>query len=91
MLPGQTLTVVLQIPCLAATAGAFALWCRGGGVLTWGDAYTGGDSSSVQDQLRGVQEVVASKGAFAAILVDGQAAILEGVFKVVSYRFCFAP
>ncbi|CAK9064492.1 unnamed protein product [Durusdinium trenchii] len=31
---GQTLTVVLQIPCLAATAGAFALWCRGGGVLT---------------------------------------------------------
>ena len=36
-----------------------------------GDPGTGGDSSSVRDQLRNVQEVQATGGAFAAILADG--------------------
>ena len=39
--------------------------------MTWGHAACGGDSSAVQDQLRGVQQVHASEGAFAAILADG--------------------
>ena len=39
--------------------------------MTWGDPDCGGDSSFVQDQLKGVQQVQASYGAFAAILADG--------------------
>ena len=39
--------------------------------MTWGDAEGGGDSSAVQDQLKNVQQVQASRGAFAAILGDG--------------------
>ena len=39
--------------------------------MTWGNPYSGGDSSEVQDQLKGVQQVQATYGAFAAILVDG--------------------
>ena len=31
----------------------------------------GGDSSAVQDQLKGVQQIQATHGAFAAILEDG--------------------
>ena len=38
--------------------------------VTWGDPDRGGDSSSVQDQLKNVQQIQAtSQGAFAAILV----------------------
>ena len=39
--------------------------------MTWGDADFGGDSSAVRDQLRGVQQIQATYGAFAAILEDG--------------------
>ena len=39
--------------------------------MTWGDAGYGGDSSVVQDQLKNVQQLQASGGAFAAILGDG--------------------
>ena len=39
--------------------------------MTWGDADSGGDSSAEQDQLRGVQQIQATDGAFAAILADG--------------------
>ena len=39
--------------------------------MTWGDADCGGDSSDAQDQLRHVQKIQASHGAFAAILGDG--------------------
>ena len=39
--------------------------------MTWGDAYRGGDSSAVRDQLRGVQQIQATDLAFAAILEDG--------------------
>ena len=39
--------------------------------MTWGNAEYGGDSSAVQDQLKNVQQIQASSGAFAAILGDG--------------------
>ena len=39
--------------------------------MTWGDARYGGDSSTVQDKLKNVQQVQASDSAFAAILGDG--------------------
>ena len=42
-----------------------------GSVVTWGRAACGGDSSSVQDQLKNVQQIQASWYAFAAILGDG--------------------
>ena len=38
--------------------------------MTWGRASHGGDSRAVQDQLRNVQQIQASGGAFAAILAD---------------------
>jgi len=69
---GAHLTVVAQQPKVAATAEAFAIWCCGGhGIVTWGNPYYGGDSSAVRDQLKNVQEVQATLGAFAAILADG--------------------
>ena len=47
------LTAVVGQAKLAATDFAFALWyCGGNEVITWGDPQFGGDSSSVQDQLR---------------------------------------
>ena len=39
--------------------------------MTWGEPDSGGDSSEVQDQLKGVQQVQATTSAFAAILADG--------------------
>ena len=39
--------------------------------MTWGDAGTGGDASTVQDQLKNVQQIQASDKAFAAIRGDG--------------------
>ena len=69
---GECLTALVLQPQLAATNSAFALWCHGDStIVTWGDAYSGGDSSAVQDQLRGVKRIQASCGAFAAILEDG--------------------
>ena len=69
---GECLTALVLQPQLAATEGAFALWCHGDStIVTWGDEYRGGDSSAFQDQLRGVQQIQATGGAFAAILEDG--------------------
>ena len=39
--------------------------------MTWGDPQYGGDSSQVQEQLRNVQCIQATYGAFAAILASG--------------------
>ena len=50
---------------------AFAAILADGSVVTWGEPESGGDSSEVQDQLKGVQQVQATKRAFAAILADG--------------------
>ena len=38
---------VAQQPKLAATDSAVALWCPGGGVVTWGNSDFGGDSTEV--------------------------------------------
>ena len=70
---GECLTALVLQPQLAATGGAFALWCHGdSAVVTWGDANYGGDSSAVRDQLK---EPAADSShmawAFAAILEDG--------------------
>ena len=57
---------------VAATERAFALFCSGGDrLVTWGSPNHGGDSSQVQDQLKGVQQLQATQCAFAAILADG--------------------
>ena len=39
-------------------------------IVSWGHADSGGDSSDVQHLLKGVQQVQATSGAFAAILSD---------------------
>ena len=54
-----------------ATNGAFAAILADGSVVTWGKPMSGGDSSEVQDQLKGVQQLQATRYAFAAILADG--------------------
>ena len=58
-------------PKIVATLRAFALWCPGEKVVTWGNRNFGGDSSRVQEKLKNVQEIYATQAAFAAILVDG--------------------
>ena len=69
---GDSIAAVAQQPKIAATGRAFALWCGGGHrIVTWGHPDYGGDSSRVQDQLRNVQQVRATRSAFAAILADG--------------------
>ena len=68
---GECLTALVLQPQLAATNGAFALWCRGdSAVVTWGFKPFGADSSEVRDKLRGVHQIQATSGAFAAILED---------------------
>ena len=63
---------VAATPKLGRLGGAFALWCCGGSkIVVWGKPDCGGDSSAVQDQLRNVQQVQGTSGAFAAILADG--------------------
>ena len=69
---GECLTALVLQPQLAATEGAFALWCHGdSAIVTWGGFSRGGESSAVKDQLRGVQQIQATDSAFAAILQDG--------------------
>ena len=69
---GDNLTAIVIHPKVAATARAFALFCSGGNrVVTWGEPGYGGDSSEVQDQLKGVQQIQATYSAFAALVADG--------------------
>ena len=69
---GECLTALVLLPQVAATNSAFAVWCHGDStIVAWGDRHCGGDSSAVQDQLKGVQQIRATKSAFAAILADG--------------------
>ena len=51
--------------------GAFAGTAKGTRYSHWGHEEFGGDSSAVQHHLRNVQQIQASAGAFAAILLDG--------------------
>eukprot|EP00434_Breviolum_minutum_P018264 symbB.v1.2.016113.t1/scaffold1219.1/size131098/5 len=69
---GECLTALVLQPQLAATRGAFASWSHGdSAIVTWGDPGFGGHMSAVRDQLKGVQHIHATIGAFAAILEDG--------------------
>ena len=69
---GECVTALVLQPQLAATRGAFALWYHGHStIVTWGDPRCGGDSAAVRDQLKGVQQIQSTDGAFAAILEDG--------------------
>ena len=75
---GEEVTAVVQLPRLAATEAAFALWCSGGQVVVWGDPAFGGKiPENLRDELHRVKEIVASFGAFAAILMDGRVAALQ--------------
>ena len=53
---------------------AFAAILADGSVVTWGSPDHGGNSCPVQAQLKGVQQLQATKYAFAAILADGSVA-----------------
>ncbi|CAE7618038.1 Herc2, partial [Symbiodinium natans] len=54
------------------TAGAVAVLCADGRVVSWGETYSGGDSSAVRKQLHDVRSIQASAGAFAALRSDGR-------------------
>ena len=56
---------------VAACLGAFAAILGDGSVVTWGDAYGGGWSGSVQDQLRDVRSIRGFNRSFAAVRADG--------------------
>ena len=62
--PASRLRTVQQI---CGTAGAFAAILAHGSVVTWGTQDYGGDSSSVQDQLKNVQQICGT----AALLLHG--------------------
>lgn len=87
----EEVTAVVQLPRLVATEAAFALWCSGGQVVVWGDPVFGGKiPENLLDQLHQVKEIVASFGAFAAILMNERVARFSKschVFFSLS-RFC---
>ena len=65
---GDCLTLQVGTVHRSGNAKCFAAILGDESVVTWGDAHSGGDSSSVQDQLKNMQQI---EGAFAAILGDG--------------------
>ncbi|CAK9044778.1 unnamed protein product [Durusdinium trenchii] len=69
---GDDVSAIASIAHVARTPWAFALWCRGGQVVTWGDALHGGDSEAVQRDLRDVIDIQATNAAFAATLANGR-------------------
>ena len=69
---GNCLTLRVGTVRMRGACESFAAILGHGSVATWGGAAHGGDSGSVQDQLKNVQQIQASRyGAFAAILEDG--------------------
>ena len=46
--------------------------------MTWGGQNSGGDSSGVKEQLKGVQQVEGTKKGFVAILADGSVVTWDG-------------
>ena len=69
---GDYLMAVVQPAKIAASDSVFALWCGGGNqVVTWGDPRWGADCSAVKRQLKNVEQIQVTGGAFAAILTDG--------------------
>jgi len=72
---GDSITAVVQSKLkAAATESTVALWCSGGGVVTWNRSVLVDDSISdgrVRGQLENVRKIHATRDAFAAILADG--------------------
>ncbi|CAE7940191.1 HERC2 [Symbiodinium sp. KB8] len=88
---------------LIASAFSFAALMDDGSVVTWGLTQTGGDSSSVQAQLKDVQQIVSTGFAFAALTGDGSVLSwgtvdsssdikdqLRGVRQVAANSYAFA-
>ena len=66
---------------------AFAALKKDGSVVTWGDSYYGGDSSSVRDELSsGVQKIFSNPFEFAALKNDGSVVIWGNWTKVEQYH-----
>ena len=57
-----------KVQRIQASQRVFAVILGDGSVVTWGDAWDGGDSSAVQDKLKKVQHIQACHDAFAAFL-----------------------
>ena len=62
---GDSLTWRTNRLQIQSSCSAFAGLFDDGSVSTWGAAWSGGDSSSVQSQLKNVSQIQASQGAFA--------------------------
>eukprot|EP00439_Symbiodinium_sp_Y106_P042535 s2907_g5.t1 len=60
-----------NVRCIQSCECAFAAIVAGGLVVSWGHPDSGGDSSTVQDQLRDVTAIQATDAAFAALRSDG--------------------
>ena len=66
---------------------AFAALKKDGSVVTWGDSYYGGDSSSVRDELSsGVQKIFSNPFEFAALKNDGSVVTWGDWTKVEQYH-----
>ncbi|OLP90809.1 hypothetical protein AK812_SmicGene27585 [Symbiodinium microadriaticum] len=76
---GDVLMLQIHRNQVQACHQAFAAILGDGSVVTWGRPDCGGDSSSVQDQLKNVQQIQATARAFAAILGDGSVVTWGGV------------
>ncbi|CAE7222139.1 unnamed protein product, partial [Symbiodinium pilosum] len=61
-----------DIEHIYASGYSFVALRRDGAAISWGSPTDGGDSSSVQDQLKNVVKVAGSATAFAAILANGE-------------------
>ena len=70
---GDALTLQVRQTMLASSkfGAAFAAMMGDGSVVTWGNSACGGDSSTVQQQLKNVQLIKATENAFAAVLDTG--------------------
>jgi hypothetical protein len=55
----------------ATVTGAFAAILADGSVVAWGNPACGGDCSTVQDQLKDVEQIQSVRDGFAAVLADG--------------------
>mmetsp|Transcript_3677 Transcript_3677/g.8538 ORF Transcript_3677/g.8538 Transcript_3677/m.8538 type:complete len:145 (-) Transcript_3677:27-461(-) len=67
---GSLTAVYVRLPKVAATTQAFAAWCEGEVVTTWGHPDAGGDSCWVTHRLVNVTQIAATRRAFAAV-ADG--------------------
>ena len=71
LVTGTSLTLQVGKLRVGCTSFALSAILGHGSVVTWGNQTCGGDSRTVQEQLKGVQQIQGSRGAFAAILTNG--------------------